>query len=95
MSGIHANSVAAYHSEEQKLGRRALDILFWVRAHGPATDRQIARGMGFGDMNSVRPRVTELVETGQLREVDSIKCEVTGRHVRRVGIPPDQSERGL
>jgi hypothetical protein len=92
---IHANSVTSYRAEEPKLARRALDILFWVRAHGPATDRQIARGMGFGDMNSVRPRVTELVESGFLTELDSVKCEVTGRHVRRVGIPQKQGQLPL
>jgi hypothetical protein len=83
---IHANSVAAYHAEEPKLGRRALDILFWLRAYGPATDRQIADGMHFRDMNSIRPRVTELLEQGLLAELGNVKCSTTGRTVRRVGI---------
>jgi hypothetical protein len=37
---------------------------------------------GFSDMNSVRPRITELVEEGFLVEGPSVKDALTGRTVR-------------
>ncbi len=65
--------------------RRAAQILRWLVAHPqPYTDRQIAAGMGFPDMNCVRPRITELVEQQLVRAVDSVRCPVTGKTVRRV-----------
>jgi hypothetical protein len=44
------------------------------------------QGMGFSDMNSVRPRITELIEKAKLMEVGSIVCPVTKKRVRRVDI---------
>lgn len=86
MTGVHANSIAAYRAEETKLSRRALTILAWITEHGPHTDRQVMQGMGFTEPNSVRPRITELIDAGKLMEVGDVTCPVTGRNVRRVDI---------
>lgn len=89
---IHENSVAAYHSEADRLSRRAWLVLAWISQHGPATDRQVMEGMGFKEPNAVRPRITELRDAGMLLEIRSTKCPVTGKTVRVVGIPPKQME---
>jgi hypothetical protein len=91
--GVHQNSVAAYREEEGKLGRRAATILNWVTIHGRATDRQIMLALRFSEPNSVRPRITELVSVGELVEVGTVRCPVTGKRVRVVDIPrPGQRE---
>ena len=83
---IHANSLAAYRAEESKLSKRARDILAWITEHGPRTDRQVMQGMGFPDMNNVRPRITELIDAALLMEVGDVVCPVTKKRVRRVDI---------
>lgn len=92
---VHPNSLAAYHGSGPALSRRAQTVLDWLRAHGPATDRQAARGLGFGDMNAVRPRITELVDLGLLRETGSRRCEVTGKTVRVVDVPRGPAQGDL
>jgi hypothetical protein len=59
---IHEHSIEAYHAEQPRLSRRALAILDWLELHGASTDREIVYGMGFSDMNCVRPRITEAIE---------------------------------
>lgn len=84
---VHANSIAAYHSQETKLSRRCQEVLAWITRHGPHTDREVAYGMGFGEnLNAVRPRITELIDANKLMEVGDIICPVTRIKVRRVDI---------
>lgn len=83
---IHDNSIAAYHSEEPKLSNRAALIYIWIFENGPKTDREVMQGMGFPDMNNVRPRITELIEAARLMEVCSRRCPVTGKTVRVVDV---------
>lgn len=83
---MHENSLSAYHAEETKLSARAQAILDWITVHGPHTDREVMRGMGFTDMNSVRPRITELIEMAKLMQVGDVRCPVTNKLVRRVDI---------
>ncbi len=91
---MHENSLEAYRSEEPKLSRRALAILTWITEHGPRTDRQVAQGMGFGnDMNAVRPRISELIESGKLMEVTSRKCPDTRKTVRVVDLRRPRQEK--
>lgn len=89
-TNVHANSIEAFHASARMISRRAQAVLEWVREHGRATDRQIARGLGFAEMNAVRPRVTELVDLGVLHEVGSTRCEVTGKTVRLVDLAEAQ-----
>lgn len=84
--GMHINSLDAYRAEEARLSRRAEAVLEWITEHGPHTDREVMRGMGFKEPNSVRPRITELIEAGKLMEVGNVRCAVTGKSVRRVDI---------
>lgn len=83
---IHDNSREAYHAEQPKLSRRARLVRDWLAKNGKATDRDIATGLGFVDMNAVRPRVTELVDAGIAVEVGSKTCCRTGRRVRVVDL---------
>lgn len=84
---IHDNSLAAYRSEEPKLSKRAEAIYQWILEHGPHTDREVSKGMGFGqDMNACRPRITELIDAKRLMEVCSRRCPVTGKTVRVVDV---------
>ena len=46
------------------------------------TDRTLKDFIGFDDMNQVRPRVTELLKSQRILEVDSIQCPLTNRSVR-------------
>lgn len=87
---VHENSRAAHAIEEVKLSLRADQIVAWIRAHGPHTDRQVMQAMGFQDMNCVRPRITEAIEACQLLDIGNVRCSVTGRRVRRVDVPRQQ-----
>lgn len=90
---IHTHSIEAYHSEQPKLSRRALRILAWIAAHPNVTDREVMAGLGFSDMNSVRPRITEAVDAGALVEVGEKRCPVTGKTVRIVDLSLDERGR--
>lgn len=90
---IHQHSIEAYHSEQPSLSRRAVAILAWLELHGPSTDREIVRGMGFSDMNCVRPRVTEAIDAGALVEVGEKRCAMTHKMVRIVDLSLDQKGR--
>lgn len=83
---MHRNSLDCYQAEEAKLSARAQAIYDYLERHGPRTDRQLMREMGFQDMNAIRPRVTELIDAGKLMELQSVRCEVTRKTVRRVDL---------
>lgn len=83
---IHDHSREAYRAAQGAINPRAKLIVEWLRHNGPATDREIAKGLKFADMNSVRPRVSSLVEGGVLIEVSAKKCDVTGKTVRVVDL---------
>lgn len=95
---IHANSIEAYHDERPKLSERAEAILnVYKRFNRPVTDRQILDAMypGCGDMNRVRPRVTELIGAGQLVEVGKVKDSVTGKSVRTCRVELVEPDRTI
>jgi len=82
---VRVNSRLAYHSERDAghLGDRARACLAVIRAAvAPVTDRDVAVALGFSDMNSVRPRITELIEAGVVSEHSTVRCPVTGKMVR-------------
>jgi len=89
-TNVHENSIAAYHASGPMISRRAQMVLEWIRANGRATDRQVMEGLGFREPNAVRPRCTELIQRGALREVGSTVCPVTGKTVRLVDVPAVQ-----
>lgn len=55
-------SLDARRTFRADLAERSLAILTWLKKNGPATARQIAEGLGFREMNAVRPRLTELCD---------------------------------
>ena len=84
---IHAHSMISFKEGGKEMSKRARAIVHEFRKHGkPMTDREIAMALGFSDMNSVRPRITELCSAGILGEVDSVKCPTTGKMVRKCAL---------
>lgn len=59
---------------------RANDILQFM-GDRELTARQIAYGMGFSELNAVRPRLTELKEAGKVEVVKKAYDPVTDRNV--------------
>ena len=82
LKGHSENISAATYSERHQM------ILRWLREHDRRhwTDRQIMKGLGFVDMNAVRPRITELVQRGILLEYGSVVDNTTGKTCRTVGL---------
>ena len=74
------------HHAAALAGRKALIVDCIRLAHEPLTDRQIKDrifGEG-GDMNLVRPRITELIRERRLIECGEIVDSATGDTVRKV-----------
>lgn len=67
------------------LSKRCKSILGALRAsQQPMTDREIKDYLQFDDMNSVRPRITEMIRDRVLEECGSVTCPVTHLPVRLV-----------
>ena len=82
---IHENSSASYEDIQPELaGRHKLVFEAFPAFDIALTDRQVKEKLGLPDMNSVRPRITELIRSGTLREVGSVKCPTTKKTVRVV-----------
>ncbi len=75
-------------TERQK---KILDFMAW--ANKALTDREIKKGMGFDDMNQVRPRITELVKANALIQNVITQDKKTKRPVRKVMINPQLTEK--
>lgn len=84
---MHPNSLLAYELEKRNLTKRKAEVFSYIYAHQKVTDRQVMQGLGYTDMNAVRPRITELINQGHLLEDDSIICPVTKKSVRTVSLP--------
>jgi len=82
---VHANSVKTYREDQQKIGHRAMMVLHTVKElNRPCTDREVMQKLQFTDMNSVRPRITELITAGTIREVGTTIDYATKKRVRLV-----------
>lgn len=81
----HPNSLAAHRSN--RYGERCRAILEAVKRDGPGTDRDIMRRLNRVDPNSVRPRITTLVEVGALEQVGEVVDPETHKTVRVVDLP--------
>lgn len=83
----HKNSERAMQGELTRMNKREKDIWdYLVVQNKPMTDREIRDGL-FGptaDMNTCRPRITELVKRAWIAEVGSHKCHTTHKTVRLV-----------
>lgn len=96
MSTVRENSLAAYYAGELGLfSQRELAIIWAFKHIGDATDRDIMSWCSYTDMNSVRPRITELISCGVLYERGSVVCPVTHKSVRICRIMPKGSQTEL
>lgn len=86
--GKHANSLDANEALALTRGQRYQDILAYLRDNGPATARQILAGLypNRGDMNLVRPRLTELLDAGLICTTGDVRDATTGRMVMVVAV---------
>ncbi len=60
--------------------RQAQILAVW---NGDMTAREVAEKLGYQEMNCVRPRITELEQSGQLIQVDKWPDLKTNRRVTR------------
>jgi DNA-binding Lrp family transcriptional regulator len=80
---MHHNSLATYWQEREKLSKRSNAIMAVYCSTGcQMTDREVLAKLPFSDMNSVRPRITELIQDEYLIEKHSTIDKVTGKMVR-------------
>lgn len=64
----------------QRPATRKDDILRFM-GHDAMTARQIAYGMGYTDLNAVKPRISELKEEGKVKVIGKAYDNVTKRKV--------------
>lgn len=67
------------HAKVDKFTRKA-EILVALQA-GPMTARCVMQVLGYSDLNSVRPRITELVQEGRVVEAGTVCDPISGRKV--------------
>jgi hypothetical protein len=80
---VHENSVKTYYESRAKLSERADEVFAVYVGEGcKLTDREVLNALNYTDMNAVRPRITELIDLGLIRECGRVKDTITGRHVR-------------
>jgi hypothetical protein len=92
--GRHEHSLAAHDAVDHALTGRRAEIVAWLNLHGPATDREIVEGLFYAgaDMNLVRPRVSELLDSQDLAEAGRVLDSVTRMMVRRVAVAAKNAE---
>lgn len=94
---VAENSLLAYWSERQMLDdrkRRILEVM--LEYNKPMTDRDVKLVCGFDEMNSVRPRITEMLDKDMLDWVDNVIDPYTKKRVRRTQprkVIPDGPEK--
>jgi len=83
---VHKNSVEAFQEIKPDIEKRRRAILDVYEKEGrPLTDREVCCKLCFTDMNMVRPRITELIYKGLLREcAERVKDFLTEKMVRTV-----------
>lgn len=90
---MHANSLEA-HAELDRASRYQ-SILEAFSACGAMTDREVMVSLHFGDPNTVRPRITELVKKGLLEECGKRVDPKSRKHVRVCRLVPRQLEMAV
>jgi len=93
-SHIHPHSLAAHaDGDAGPFSERESLIICALHQLGQATDRQLMKHLGFTDMNAVRPRLTELIESGVVTECGSLIDPSTKKRVRIVRLNEEQTEQ--
>ena len=84
---VHINSLLAYYDEIKNFSKREAMVYGHI-AMSPdyLTDRQVKDALfgNGGDMNACRPRISDLIRKGWIKEVGKVKDGVTGKQVRLV-----------
>jgi hypothetical protein len=88
---MHANSLAAYATSDFGDRERAI-LRILLGSSCPLCDREIMERLSFTDPNKVRPRVTEMIKAGILRECGNVPDAQTHRAVRTVGLATTMQE---
>ena len=87
---LSVNSLLAYYAGQTGLfEERELAILSTLRRLHRATDRELMTALGFVEPNSVRPRITALIDDCVLYHADDKTCQWTGKCVRIVALRAD------
>lgn len=71
----------AYEEIKPRIPLRAQRILDAIIEHGPMTADELMAVMGYSDPNMVRPRLTELKDSGVLTAIDKRKSLRSGKLV--------------
>jgi len=83
---MHRNSLLSW--EQFESGSRRQEIARAIAAASETvtsvTDRVIADGLGYKDMNKVRPTITSMIQKGHVVECGAVVCDTTGRLVRSI-----------
>lgn len=82
----HTNSHESWQS--LRPANRIERIIAAFRMYHDLTDRECMESLGLTDMNSVRPRITEMIEQGVLHEGESRTDHVTKKTVRTCSLAP-------
>lgn len=93
---MHENSIKTYYEELKSLTNRQAEIfnILQQRSNEVFTDRELKELLHYGDMNAVRPRITEMIKKGIIKEQGTTICNRTNKSVRIVRcIPHDEYER--
>lgn len=64
---------------DRPVSRKEAILTVLRSAPAPMTARQVMRALGYSDMNSVRPRMTELWQEGKVGIAGKVKDDVTGK----------------
>ena len=99
---MHEHSLAAYDEEGPRLSHRQDEILTLMKRQAmPLTARQILRAHGrwtgrpSEDMNTVRPRITELVKLRLLYQAGKVRDIVTGKTVATFTVRAGEEQQEL
>lgn len=93
---VHDHSLESFDTLT-KSNREELIYRLFKRVNRPLTDREVKDMLGFDDMNSVRPRISEMSKQhdgrpGRLQECGQVRDHKTGKTVRQTRISAPSSE---
>lgn len=93
---IHEHSLKSFAKLKNKTWSRRAEIVRVLEEHcAICTDREIARILGYKDLNCVRPRITEGINYPLyiFKQCGTDRCNVTGRIVRTIRLTTDKERR--
>ena len=78
---IRETSIRTYRDiiDEGIVGERQIKVLEYIAQHPDLTDTEIAVGLGYSDMNKVRPRRKELLDMKMIKDNGKKECSITHR----------------